>query len=78
MWCLKREPGERPRSVVLRERATKAVQLVLGCSPFLVAIGIVEGFVSPGAFFPWPLKLLLGMATGFAFWRYLLRGGLPR
>ncbi len=72
------EPGERPRGVVLRERATKAVQLVLGCSPFLVAIGIVEGFVSPGAFFPWPLKLLLGVATGFAFWRYLLRGGLPR
>ncbi|MDP3231495.1 MAG: stage II sporulation protein M [Myxococcales bacterium] len=72
------EPGERPRGVVLRERATKAVQLVLGCSPFLVGIGIVEGFVSPGAFFPWPLKLLLGVATGFAFWRYLLRGGLPR
>lgn len=72
------EPGERPRGVVLRERATKAVQLVLGCSPFLVAIGIVEGFVSPGPFFPWPLKLALGVGTGFAFWRYLLRAGLPR
>jgi len=72
------EPGERARGVVLRERATKAVQLVLGCSPFLVGIGVVEGFVSPGAFFPWPLKLLLGVGTGFAFWRYLLRAGLPR
>lgn len=71
------EPGERPRGAVLRERATRAVQLVLGCSPFLVAIGVVEGFVSPGPFFPWPLKLVLGAATGFAFWRYLLRGGLP-
>ncbi|MBL8922562.1 MAG: stage II sporulation protein M [Myxococcaceae bacterium] len=71
------EPGERRRGVVLRERATKAVQLVLGCSPFLVAIGVVEGFVSPGSYVPWPVKLLLGAATGFAFWRYLLRAGLP-
>jgi uncharacterized membrane protein SpoIIM required for sporulation/uncharacterized RDD family membrane protein YckC len=71
------EPGERSRSVVLRERATVAVQLVLGCVPFLVAIGVVEGFVSPGPFFPWPLKLALGAGTGFAFWRYLLRGGQP-
>ncbi|MDX2013464.1 MAG: stage II sporulation protein M [Myxococcaceae bacterium] len=66
-------PGERPRGVVLRERGTQAIQLVLGCAPFLVAIGVVEGFVSPGSFFPWPLKLLLGVTTGVAFWRYLLR-----
>jgi uncharacterized membrane protein SpoIIM required for sporulation/uncharacterized RDD family membrane protein YckC len=66
-------PGERPRGVVLRERGTQAIQLVLGCAPFLVVIGIVEGFVSPGSFFPWPLKVLLGATTGFAFWRYLLR-----
>lgn len=69
------EPGDRPRGVVLRERATVAVQLVLGCAPFLVAIGVVEGFVSPGPFFPWPLKLALGALTGFGFWRYLLRSG---
>jgi hypothetical protein len=48
---------------------------VLGCAPFLVAIGIVEGFVSPGAFFPWPLKVALGGLSGWAFWRYLLRSG---
>lgn len=66
-------PGERSRGVVLRERGTQAIQLVLGCAPFLVGIGIVEGFVSPGSFFPWPLKLLLGVTTGWAFWRYLLR-----
>lgn len=69
------DPGERARGVVLRERGRKAIQLVLGCAPFLVAIGIVEGFVSPGSLFPWPLKLLLGAGTGFAFWRYLLRSG---
>lgn len=71
-------PGERPRGTVLREQASKAIQLVLGCAPFLVAIGIVEGFVSPGAFFPWPLKVMLGLSTGFGFWRYLLRAGQER
>ncbi|MCA3014910.1 MAG: stage II sporulation protein M [Myxococcaceae bacterium] len=68
-------PGERARGAVLRERGAQAVQVVLGCAPFLVAIGIVEGFVSPGAFFPWPLKVALGGLSGWAFWRYLLRSG---
>ena len=67
------DPGERPRSVHVRERARLAVQLVLGCAPFLVGIGIVEGFVSPGTFFPWPLKAVVGVASGLGFWRYVLR-----
>lgn len=72
------EPGERPRGEVLRERASLSVQLVLGCAPFLVAIGVVEGFVSPGTFFPWPVKVALGAATGAAFWTYLMRAGAPK
>jgi len=67
------DPGERPRSVHVRERARLAVQLVLGCAPFLVGVGVVEGFVSPGTFFPWPLKAAVGLASGLGFWRYLLR-----
>ncbi len=69
------EPGERPRAEVLKERAALAVRLVLGCAPFLVGIGIVEGFVSPGTFFPWPVKAALGLALGAGFWGYLLRAG---
>jgi uncharacterized membrane protein SpoIIM required for sporulation len=65
-------PGERPRAEVLRERAARAVQLVVGCAPFLAGIGIVEGFISPGQFFPWPVKIALGPALGLAFWTYLL------
>jgi uncharacterized membrane protein SpoIIM required for sporulation/uncharacterized RDD family membrane protein YckC len=67
-------PGERARGPWLKERARLAVQLVLGCAPFLVLVGIVEGFVSPGSFFPWPLKALLGAGSFLGFWRYLLRG----
>jgi uncharacterized membrane protein SpoIIM required for sporulation len=70
-------PGERPRSEVLREHSRDAVRLVLGCAPFLVAIGIVEGFVSPGTFFPWWVKAPLGVALGLGFWGYLLKGA-PR
>lgn len=69
------EPGERPRAEVLREKAPAAVQLVLGCAPFLTGIGVVEGFVSPGTFFPWWVKLPLGVALGVGFWMYVLRGG---
>jgi uncharacterized membrane protein SpoIIM required for sporulation len=68
-------PLERPRAEVLRERATTAVQLVLGAAPFLVGIGFVEGFVSPGPLFPWWAKLLLGAVLGTAFWTYVLRSG---
>lgn len=68
------EPGERTRAAAVREHAQVAVQLVLGAAPFMVLIGIVEGFVSPGAFFPWPLKAVVGALSGYAFWRWLLRG----
>lgn len=68
-------PGERPRAEVLRERATRAVQLVLGCAPFLVGIGIVEGYVSPGHLVPAAVKVLLGAALGLGFWAYLLTAG---
>ena len=66
------EPGERSRASWLKERAQLAVRLVLGCAPFLIAIGIVEGFVSPGSFFPWPLKVVMGALSFAAFWRYVL------
>lgn len=70
------DPGERSRGAAVREHAQVAVQLLLGCAPFMVAIGIVEGFVSPGPFFPWPLKALTGALSGLALWRWLLRSGV--
>lgn len=68
-------PRERPRGEVLRERARRAVQLVLGCAPFLAGIGVVEGYVSPGHLVPAPLKLALGLSLGLGFWAYLLTAG---
>jgi uncharacterized membrane protein SpoIIM required for sporulation len=69
------DPGELPRAVFLKRRATEAVKLVLGCAPFLACIGMVEGFVSPGHLFGDPLKIALGLSLGALFWGYLLRAG---
>ncbi len=69
------DPGERSRAVAVREHAQVAVQVLIGCAPFMVLIGVVEGFVSPGPFFPWPLKVVTGVFSGFGLWRWLLRSG---
>ena len=66
-------PGERTRAQALRERAGKAVRMVVGCAPFLAAIGVVEGFVSPGDLFTPALKVALGLSLFVGFWAYLLR-----
>lgn len=72
------DPKELPRGEALRDRGKKAVQIVLGCAPFLIATGFVEGFVSPGNVVPAPLKIVLGLAICAAFWAYLLRAGSSR
>ena len=72
------DPGELPRGQALVVRGREAVKLVLGCAPFLALIAVVEGFVSPGDFFPSWLKGLLGLTLGALFWLYLLRAGARR
>ncbi|SEU37068.1 stage II sporulation protein M [Stigmatella erecta] len=69
------DPGELPRGQALALRGRTAVKLVLGCAPFLAAIGAVEGFISPGSLFPPWLKGALGLTLGALFWGYLLRAG---
>ncbi len=68
------DPGELPRGQALRKNGQLAVRLVVGCAPFLFAIGFVEGYVSPAPFPTWT-KVLLGFALGATFWAYLLRAG---
>ncbi len=72
------DPGERPRGEAMRERAGKAVRIVLGCAPFLALIGVVEGFISPGTLFPAAAKVAIGAGLGLGFWGYLLRAGRAR
>ena len=72
------DPGDLPRRARLQERGRRGAALVLGCAPFLALIGLVEGYVSPAAFLPGPLKLAAGAALGAALWGYLLLGGAGR
>jgi uncharacterized membrane protein SpoIIM required for sporulation len=69
------DPGDLPRSQALALRGKVAVKLVLGCAPFLACIALVEGFISPGSFFPTAVKATLGLTLGGLFWLYLLRAG---
>ena len=68
-------PGLFTRQAALTERAKIAVQLILGSVPLLIGAGLIEGFISPSAL-PWPVKALVGLATGVALHWYWMRRGL--
>ncbi|MDF1563678.1 MAG: stage II sporulation protein M [Deltaproteobacteria bacterium] len=68
-------PGELPRGDALKTHGRTAVRIVLGGAPLLVGVGLIEGFVSPGSFFPTWLKATLGLGLGVMVWVYLLRFG---
>jgi uncharacterized membrane protein SpoIIM required for sporulation len=68
----------RPRGLRRRDAATRAarqaVELVLGASPLLVGIGLIEGFVSPSGLPTW-FKLALGVVLCVLMWTGLLLAG---
>ena len=65
-------PGLLTRQAALVERAKVAVHLILGSVPLLIGAGLIEGFISPSGL-PWPVKALVGLATGVALYKYWLR-----
>lgn len=66
--------GLRPRREALVEAGGCSIRLLTGSQPFLVAAGLLEGFVSP-AEFPWPFKLAIGLGTAALMYGYLLLFG---
>lgn len=52
---------DRPRWQAVRERAVQSMVLVLGCLPWFIVLGLVEGFISPMPDLPPQLKILLGL-----------------
>jgi uncharacterized membrane protein SpoIIM required for sporulation len=51
---------DRPRRVVLAQAARESLVLLLGCLPWFLVLGAVEGFLSPSPLVPAPLKAGLG------------------
>lgn len=56
-----------PRAVTVPRAAREAVVVLLGCLPWFVVLGIVEGFLSPSPELPWVWKALLGLALEVCF-----------
>ncbi|PAW77250.1 MAG: hypothetical protein B9S32_12160 [Verrucomicrobia bacterium Tous-C9LFEB] len=68
-------PGTYSRLDALNLRGKSAVRLALGCVPPLVAMGIVEGFISPAPSIPAWAKITLGLVLLATYWFYLLISG---
>ena len=58
---------DRPRREVLGEAARDSLLLLLGCLPWFVLLGIVEGVISPNPGVPVSAKLALGLALEASF-----------
>ncbi|MEM8961057.1 MAG: stage II sporulation protein M [Acidobacteriota bacterium] len=56
-----------PRGVILRAAARDAVTVALGCLPWILLLGFVEGFVSPRPELPTISKALIGWLLWSAF-----------
>ena len=67
-------PGLVTRGRALSVAARRAVTLLLGCVPWLVLAGTIEGFISPSGL-PWMAKLAVGAGSTALFFVYLYRGG---
>lgn len=69
--CLGRallSPGRRTRLQALREEGARGAKLVVAASLGFMCIGMVEGFVSPGSMFPWPVNAAIGFTLLALFW----------
>ena len=56
------EADELPRGVLLREGGRDALAILLGCLPWFVPLGFVEGVLSPSLAVPPLLKAVLGVS----------------
>ncbi len=59
--------AERPRGERLREAGRDALIVLLGCLPWILLLGFVEGFLSPSTELPVALKVLIGMLLEISF-----------
>ena len=69
-------PGRRARAEAIVTEARAAVEMALGTVPWLVAAGLVEGFVTPSGIGVGP-ALAVGFALGALYWYLAWRQGRP-
>ena len=75
------EASDRPRSDAIRDAGRDALVILLGCLPWFILLGIVEGFISPSPLLTRPLKSALGLSLETIFlmiaWNPFLREEAP-
>jgi len=76
-WSLL-QPGLLRRRDALMLAAQQAVRLIVGCVPLLIIAGLIEGFISPAEFIPWPIKWGVGLVSGAILYSYLFLAGRER
>ncbi|MCP4654805.1 MAG: stage II sporulation protein M [bacterium] len=59
--------ADRPRGELLRAAGRDALIVLLGCLPWILVLGFVEGFLSPSPELPVALKALIGMLLEISF-----------
>jgi uncharacterized membrane protein SpoIIM required for sporulation len=59
--------GDRPRREVVGDAARSAVAVLIGCLPWFLLLGVVEGFLSPAPELPGILKLAVGLGLETLF-----------
>jgi uncharacterized membrane protein SpoIIM required for sporulation len=72
--CLGRallSPGRRTRLEALRAEAARGGRMLAGALFAIGIIGTVEGFVSPGKFFPWQVNAAVGAFMFLAFFTWV-------
>ena len=69
--------GDVSRAVRLGRAARTSVLVLLGCLPFFLLLGFVEGFLSPSPNLSSGLKLTVGVALWSMFLVVALRGSAP-
>lgn len=68
-------PGLHSRRDAVAGAAQKAIRLLLGTAPLLVAAGIIEGLVSPSDTIPAAFKVAVGALSGILLYTYLFLAG---
>lgn len=71
-------PGDRSRRRALVENGRRAVILVAGATWLLLFAGLIEGFISPIAWWPLELKLAVSAVSALLLYLYLRQGSAVR
>ena len=67
-------PGTKTRQQAFRKATGDAGKVLVVALPFLVAAGLIEGYISPDPRFDLSFRITVGIMSGMVFWALLIIG----